>query len=60
MSSIHLSAFDQSRDLPIVVAWLRKPHVAQWWGNPEQALDAIRQHQVTTAALIEVDTGPVG
>ncbi len=60
MPSVHLAAFDQSHDLPLLATWLRMPHVARWWGDPEQALDAIGQHPVDTAALIEVGALRVG
>ena len=23
-------------DLPMIRRWLRKPHVAQWWGDPDE------------------------
>jgi aminoglycoside 6'-N-acetyltransferase len=26
----------EARELPIIRRWLANPHVAQWWGNPEQ------------------------
>jgi len=57
---VHLAAFDPSRHLSLLAAWLHRPHVACWWGDPEQALAAVQQHPVTTEALIEVDALPVG
>ena len=60
MPEVHLAAFDPGRDLALLAAWLHRPHVARWWGDPEQALAAVRQHPVATEALIEVDARPVG
>jgi aminoglycoside 6'-N-acetyltransferase len=60
MPTVHLAPFDPSRDLPILAVWLRHPHVARWWGDPEQALAAARQHPVAMEALIELDAQPVG
>jgi len=60
MPDVHLTAFDPDRDLPLVAAWLHRPHVAQWWGDPEQALAAVRHHPVATEALIKIDARPAG
>lgn len=60
MPAVHLAAFDPDRDLSLVATWLHRPHVAYWWGDPEQALAALRQHPVATQALINVDARPVG
>jgi aminoglycoside 6'-N-acetyltransferase len=57
---VHLAAFDPSRHLSLLATWLQRPHVACWWGEPEQTLAAVQQHPVTTEALIEVDARPVG
>jgi aminoglycoside 6'-N-acetyltransferase len=34
-------------DLPLVRRWLATPHVAEWWGNPEE------QHKLVTGDLDE-------
>jgi aminoglycoside 6'-N-acetyltransferase len=60
MPAVGLSTFDLERDLSLVAAWVRRPHVARWWGDPEQAIAAVRQHPVATEALIDVDGRPVG
>jgi aminoglycoside 6'-N-acetyltransferase len=31
-----------SADYPLLLAWLRAPHVREWWGDPEEELDSIR------------------
>ena len=60
MPDVHLTAFDPTRDLSMLADWLQLPHVAHWWGDPEQALSAVQQHPVATEALIEADAQPVG
>lgn len=35
---IRLTEFEVARDLPLLRAWLRLPHVAPWWGDAEAAL----------------------
>jgi aminoglycoside 6'-N-acetyltransferase len=57
---VHLAEFDPSRHLALLAEWLPRPHVARWWGDPQQALAAIQEHPADTAALIEVDARPVG
>ena len=57
---IRLSAFDPSRHLSSLEAWLRRPYVTRWWGDPEHALAAARQHSQATEALIVVNAQPVG
>ncbi|MFZ5786023.1 MAG: GNAT family N-acetyltransferase [Acidobacteriota bacterium] len=60
MPAVTLSTFDPERDLPRVVAWVRRPHVVRWWGDPEQSLTTLRGHPAAAAALIHVDGRPVG
>jgi aminoglycoside 6'-N-acetyltransferase len=60
MLNVRLQAFDPSRDLALVASWLIHPHVAAWWGDPKEALAAVREHQPSCAALIHRDTRPVG
>jgi aminoglycoside 6'-N-acetyltransferase len=31
-----------SADLPLVRGWLGEPHVARWWGNPEEQFALVR------------------
>jgi aminoglycoside 6'-N-acetyltransferase len=28
-------------DLPLVLHWLKQPHVAQWWGDPRQQFERV-------------------
>lgn len=60
MRDIRLTPFDQRRDLALLAAWLRRPHVALWWGDPENALAAVRAYPPGHSALIELDGRPVG
>ena len=31
-------------DLPLIQQWLARPHVAEWWGDPERGLAEIKRH----------------
>ena len=57
---VELSPFNPKGDLPIVEKWLKCPHVARWWGDPSESLDAVRNHDTSASALILVDGTPVG
>jgi len=58
--TVRLTQFEPSRHLPILEAWLRRPHVARWWGDPELALAAVRQLPLASQAIIAADAQPVG
>lgn len=57
---VELLPFDPVRDLKGLRAWLHRPHVARWWGDPDVALAAVGQHPTGAHALIAVDKTPVG
>jgi len=57
---VQLLPFDAHRDLPTLHIWLRRPHVARWWGDPTEALAAARDQPPTQQALIAVDGRAVG
>jgi aminoglycoside 6'-N-acetyltransferase len=59
-ASVELIPLDLARDLPLLRAWLGRPHVSRWWGGRDETLAAIRQHSPADHALIAVDTRPVG
>ena len=40
-------------DLPLIARWLGEPHVAQWWGKPEQGVRKIAE------AMADIDTEPL-
>lgn len=48
-------------DLPMISRWLAEPHVAEWWGDPEQGLreiaDAITDI-ATEPLIVELDGRP--
>jgi aminoglycoside 6'-N-acetyltransferase len=51
------------RDLPLMLSWLRAPHVARWWGDPEQAIAEVRQaiaEDSTHPFVILIDAIPSG
>lgn len=60
MPDVCLAAFDPDRDIPMLVTWLARPHVAQWWGDPAKALAASQRYPAANQALIRVGTRPVG
>ena len=58
---VALTEFHPERDLHLVESWLRRPHVSQWWGDPDEALLEVtaRPHEGGDA-LIVVDGVPTG
>ena len=60
MTGICLGAFEKRRDLPRVEEWLHRPHVAEWWGDPAEALEIIRAHPAATATMINGENRPIG
>jgi aminoglycoside 6'-N-acetyltransferase len=50
-------------DLPMIAGWLAKPHVAEWWDDPETAIASIREHIDSISVeplVIELDGKPIG
>ena len=50
-------------DLPMIAGWLAEPHMAQWWGDPETEIAAIRDHIDGISVeplIIEMDGRPIG
>jgi RimJ/RimL family protein N-acetyltransferase len=59
--SVDLLPFDAATHLPLLEAWLRRPHVARWFGAPEFHLDFARQLPPGgDHALISLASAPVG
>jgi aminoglycoside 6'-N-acetyltransferase len=58
--SIELQPFDPGRHFALVDSWLHNSHVARWWGPPSDALTEISSHDERTAALICLNSRPVG
>ncbi len=54
----------QPEHYPLLRGWLAKPHMRQWWGDPEQELSYIRDmvegRDTTRPFLIALDGVPVG
>ncbi len=49
--------------LPLLHSWLKKPHVRQWWGDPDQELELIKEIVTGNQAdgfLVAIDEVPVG
>jgi aminoglycoside 6'-N-acetyltransferase len=57
---VALGAFDPNRHLSLLDTWLRRPHVARWWGEPDRALAAVLQRPRGAEALIVVNARAVG
>jgi RimJ/RimL family protein N-acetyltransferase len=51
-------------DLPLMRAWLDKPHMREWWGEPEEELrfirDAIEGRDTTRPFIFSANGQPVG
>ncbi|TKT82793.1 GNAT family N-acetyltransferase [Aquamicrobium sp. LC103] len=50
-------------DLPVITGWLRQPHVAEWWDDPETEIESIREHIDSVSVeplIIELDGRPIG
>jgi aminoglycoside 6'-N-acetyltransferase len=51
-----------AKDLPLVATWLKQPHVAEWWGDADEALEEVRQAMddvATEALIVELDGKPI-
>lgn len=59
-SSGKLVPFLARRDLPLLRRWLDRPHVAQWWGDPEEALTNATEHPPSMHGIIAVDGEHIG
>lgn len=60
--SIGLTAL-RIEDLPIIARWLKLPHVARWWGDPEEGLTRIAAHLVephVASFLAREGSRPIG
>jgi aminoglycoside 6'-N-acetyltransferase len=61
LDSVDLLRFDEATHLPLLEAWLRRPHVARWFGAPESHLDFARQLPPGGGhALISSASAPIG
>ena len=49
-------------DLPTIARWLREPHVAQWWDDPDKEIAEIREHMDSVSVeplIVELDGRPI-
>lgn len=60
-STYEFRAVDED-DLDLLAGWLRQPHVAQWWGDPERGIDEIREAMDDISVepmIVELDGRPI-
>ncbi len=60
MHEVQLKTFDPEVDSRRLRDWLRRPHVARWWGDAEQQLENPIRSSRETQAVIVADGAPVG
>lgn len=51
-----------ARDLPMIGRWLREPHVALWWDDPDKEIAAIGEHLDSVSVeplIVELDGKPI-
>ncbi|GMU84244.1 MAG: GNAT family N-acetyltransferase [Planctomycetota bacterium] len=61
VAKVWLQPFHPGDDVARVSAWLRRPHIVRWWGDPQTQLPAVLERPVGGAdALIIADRVPVG
>ncbi|WP_275786871.1 GNAT family N-acetyltransferase [Pararhizobium gei] len=49
-------------DFPLLGRWLKKPHIARWWGEPAKELADIQQAMESTETrplMVEIDGTPI-
>ena len=50
-------------DLPLVRHWLTRPHVMEWWGEPDEQFDLVRgdlDHPAMDQFIVTADARPFG
>lgn len=50
------------KDLPLIGRWLHQPHVVEWWDDPAEELEQIRQHIHSISVeplIVELDGKPI-
>lgn len=58
--AVGLELFDHERHSELLLRWVRRPHVARWWGSAERAMDHAARCGPETQAIIVADVRPVG
>ena len=57
---VRLDTFDPRLHSERLRGWLCRPHVARWWGEPQQHLEDSARRSPDTHAVIVADGTPVG
>jgi len=60
IGKVRLDTFDPKLHSERLLGWLCRPHVARWWGDPQQHLEHSAQRAPETHALIVAAGTPVG
>jgi RimJ/RimL family protein N-acetyltransferase len=61
IKDVRLDSFDPARHTDLVATWMRAPHVAKWWGDPDKSLrEVLERPNGGGDALIVADGLPVG
>lgn len=58
--TVELETFVPKLHSETLLLWLRRPHVARWWGDAQQGMDNAAQCGPEKQALIVADGRPVG
>ena len=51
-----------AKDLSMIGRWLREPHLAEWWGDPEKEIAEIRDHIGSVSVeplIVELNGRPI-
>lgn len=57
---VQLTDFEAARDLELLRAWLRRPHVTRWWGDAKEALAHAAAQPPERHRIITVEGHPCG
>ena len=61
VETVRLEPFDPESHADLVAGWLQMPHVAEWWGDPQQNLaEVLQRPDGGDDALISGGRGPRG
>lgn len=60
LREVRLETFDPEHHSQRLRDWLRRPHVAPWWGDPQLAFELSLRRAPETSAVIVADGAPVG
>jgi len=60
IQEVRLEPFDHELHSQMLREWLHRPHVAQWWGDPQPAMESSQRFPPEKHAVIAADGSPVG